>query len=279
MQHRKFGTASGDVAIIGQGTWRLDDDDRRSAVAALQRGIDQGMTHIDTAEMYGDSELVVADAIGGRKRDELFIVSKVLPNNASRAAVIAACERSLKRLGTDRLECYLLHWRGGTPLEDTIDGFEHLVGAGKILSWGVSNFDVDDLDDAISVAGPGRIACNQVLYHLKNRTIEHGVLPWCERHRVALVAYSPFGCGDFPSADSAGGRVLADIAGARGVTAHAVALAFLCRREAVFSIPKSSDPERVTANCAAGALALTADEIARIEKSFPLGNWRGLPSL
>src|SRR5690348_12630732 len=147
MQHRKFGSISGDVAIIGQGTWRIDDDDRLSAVAALQRGIDAGMTPIDTAEMYGDAELVVGEAIRGRGRDDLFIVSKVLPNNASRASVIAACERSLKRIGTDHLDCYLLHWRGGHPLEDTIAGFEHLVHSGKIRSWGVSNFDGDDLDE------------------------------------------------------------------------------------------------------------------------------------
>src|SRR5262245_45876563 len=157
MQLRRFGSTSPDVAIIGQGTWQMDMDKRNSAVSALQRGIDSGMTHIDTAEMYGDAELVVAEAIKGR-RDNLFIVSKVLPNNASRAGVIAACECSLARIGTDRLDCYLLHWRGGYPLEATIAGFEDLVYAGKILSWGVSNFDVHDLDQALAIAGPGRIA-------------------------------------------------------------------------------------------------------------------------
>ena len=145
--------------------------------------------------MYGDAELVVAQAIAGR-RDEVFLVSKVLPHNASREGVRAACERSLKHLKTDRLDCYLLHWRGSYPLEDTVAAFEELIAAGKIKSWGVSNFDVDDLDELLAVAGKGKIACNQVLYHLKERAIEHGVMPRCERHGVAVVAYSPFGHGE-----------------------------------------------------------------------------------
>ncbi|GAA0000606.1 hypothetical protein BRDID11002_06060 [Bradyrhizobium diazoefficiens] len=175
------------------------------------------MTHIDTAEMYGDAELVIADAIAGR-RDEVFLVSKVLPSNASRRGTITACERSLKRLKTDRLDCYLLHWRGSYPLEDTGAAFEELVKAGKIKSWGVSNFDADDLEEMLDVAGEGRIACNQVLYHLKERAIEHAVIPWCERHGVAVVAYSPFGHDDFPASNSKGGAVLARIAEARRVT-------------------------------------------------------------
>ena len=281
MRALPFGPTGRQVPVIGYGTWQLEQDDRRAAIAAIRRAVELGATHIDTAELYGRGrvEEMLAEALGGGLRERVFLASKVLPENASFDGTIAACEQSLRRLATDRLDLYMLHWRGRHPLDETFRAFERLRAAGKVLAWGVSNFDTDDLDEALAVAGEGRIACNQVLYHLKNRTIEHGVLPWCESHRVALVAYSPFGCGDFPSADSAGGRVLADIAGARGVTAHAVALAFRCRREAVFSIPKSSDPERVTANCAAGALALTADEIARIEKAFPLGNWRGLPSL
>ncbi len=158
--------------MIGQGTWYLDRGDRKKAIAALQRGIELGMTHIDTAEMYGDAELVIADAIAG-KRDELFLVSKVLPSNASRRGTITACERSLKRLKTDRLDCYLLHWRGSYPLADTVAAFEELKKAGKIRSWGVSNFDADDLDEILAVSGEGKIACNQVLYHLKERAIEH----------------------------------------------------------------------------------------------------------
>src|SRR5579871_616294 len=164
MKFKTFGCTGQDVSVIGQGTWYLDRGDRKAAVAALRRGIERGMTHIDTAEMYGDAELVIADAIAGR-RDELFLVSKVLPSNASRRGTIAACERSLKRLRTDRLDCYLLHWRGQHPLADTIATFEDLVAEGKIRAWGVSNFDVDDLEEALEIAGEGRIACNQVLYH------------------------------------------------------------------------------------------------------------------
>src|SRR5262249_51371744 len=161
-------------------------------------GLDLGMTHIDTAELYGSgaAEEIVAEAIAGRRK-EVFLVSKVLPQNASRAGTIAACERSLKRLKTDRLDCYLLHWRGSVPLAETITSFDDLVEAGKILSRGVSNFDERDLDEALAIAGEGRIACNQVLYHLKERAIEHAVIPWCESHGVAAVAYSPFGHRDF----------------------------------------------------------------------------------
>src|SRR5437764_6118950 len=169
------------------------------------------MTHIDTAEMYGDAELVIADAIAG-KRDGLFLVSKVLPSNASRRGTITACERSLKRLKTDHLDCYLLHWRGSYPLGDTVAAFEELKRAGKIRSWGVSNFDAGDLDEMLAVAGKGNIACNQVLYHLQERAIEHAVIPWCEQHGVAVVAYSPFGHDDFPSPHSKAGEVLQKIA-------------------------------------------------------------------
>ncbi len=185
MNAKPFGKTGANVSVIGQGTWYLDHGDRKRAIAALQRGLDLGMTHIDTAEMYGDAELVIADAIAGR-RDEVFLVSKVLPSNASRGGTITACERSLKRLKTDRLDCYLLHWRGSYPLEDTVAAFEELVKAGKIKSWGVSNFDADDLDEILDVSGEGRIACNQVLYHLKERAIEHAVIPWCRS--VALLS-------------------------------------------------------------------------------------------
>src|SRR5438105_6920968 len=174
VKQQKFGSGGAAVSIIGQGTWYLDRGDRAGAVAALCRGIDLGMTHIDTAEMYGDAELVVAEAIAGR-RDEVFVVSKVLPSNASRRGTVAACERSLKRLNTDRLDCYLLHWRGSIALAETVAAFEELVSAGKIRSWGVSNFDADDLDEMLDVAGEGKIACNQVLYHLQERAIEHAV--------------------------------------------------------------------------------------------------------
>src|SRR5829696_8577340 len=166
MQRRRFGPA--EVPVLGQGTWHIDDAHRAAALASLRQGLDLGMTHVDTAEIYGNgaAEELVGEAITGR-RDEVFLVSKVLPSNASRRDTIAACERSLARLGTDRLDCYLLHWPGSHPLEDTVDAFEELRQAGKILFWGVSNFDVDDLDEALAIADAGNIACNQVLYRLE----------------------------------------------------------------------------------------------------------------
>jgi diketogulonate reductase-like aldo/keto reductase len=268
MQFRQFGPTGRDVPIIGQGTWEIDESKRDLAVAALRRGLDEGMTHIDTAEMYGDAELLIGEAISGR-RDEVFLVSKVLPQNASTDGVIEACERSLSRLRTDRLDCYLLHWRGRIPLRDTFAGFEQLVRSGKILAWGVSNFDVSDLDEALHVAGPGRIACNQVLYHLQERAIEHEVIPWCKRHGAAVVAYSPFGHGSFPDEHSPGGKVLAEIAATHDATPRQVALAFLAR--AAFAIPKASTPEHAAENAGAGDLKLSERELAEIDAAFPRG--------
>jgi len=279
LRKQKFGSRGPDVTIIGQGTWYIDRGDRRSAVAALRRGIELGMTHIDTAEMYGDAELVIADAIAG-KRDGLFLVSKVLPSNASRRGTITACERSLKRLKTDRLDCYLLHWRGSYPLSETVAAFEDLKAAGKIRSWGVSNFDADDLDELLEVAGEGKIACNQVLYHLKERAIEHAVIPWCARHGVAVVAYSPFGHNDFPQGASACGKVLHKIADAHKATPRQVALSFLTRDPTVFAIPKASSAEHAAENAAAGKLTLGDAEIAALDAAFPRGaKPRGLPML
>ena len=279
MKQKKFGTGP-DVSVIGQGTWYLDRGDRKAAVAALRRGIETGMTHIDTAEMYGDAELVIADAIVGLPREKLFLVSKVLPSNASRRGTITACERSLKRLKTDHLDCYLLHWRGSYPFEETVAAFDELVAAGKIRSWGVSNFDEDDLDELIDVAGEGKIACNQVLYHLQERAIEHAVIPWCEKHGVAVVAYSPFGHNDFPSARSRGGEVLQSIADAHKATPRQVALAFLTRAPSVLAIPKASSAEHAAENAAAGDLNLSDAEIAALDKAFPRGpKPRGLPML
>ncbi len=251
MRQKEFGSPGFKVSAIGQGTWYIDRGDRKRAVAALQRGVDLGMTHIDTAEMYGDAELVIADAITGR-RDEVFLVSKVLPSNASRRGTIIACERSLTRLKTDRLDCYLLHWRGAYPLNDTVAAFEQLVRAGKIRSWGVSNFDADDLDEILEVAGEGKIACNQVLYHLQERAIEHAVIPWCAKHRVAVVAYSPFGHNDFPDPRSKAGEVLQTIAKRHGASPRQVALSFLTREPELFAIPKASHPEHAAENAAAG---------------------------
>lgn len=278
MQQRRFGSLDREVSVIGQGTWQLDGRNDAGAIAALRRGLDLGMTHIDTAEMYGEAEPLVAKAIEGR-RDEVFLVSKVLPSNASRAGTIKACERSLSRLKTDRLDSYLLHWRGSYPLEETFAAFEELQRAGKILSWGVSNFDADDLEEALSITGEGRVACNQVLYHLEERAIEHAVIPWCEKHEVTVVAYSPFGQGRFPNPSSAGGRVLREVADAHGATPQQVALAFLTRRDWVLAIPKASKPEHAADNAAAGDLRLTTAEIERIDQAFPRGRPKSLPMI
>jgi diketogulonate reductase-like aldo/keto reductase len=279
VERHRFGPTNVEVAVVGQGTWEIGRGGRAAAIAALRRGLDLGMTHIDTAEMYGIAEEVIAEAIAGR-REEVFLVSKVLPRNASRRGTVAACEKSLARLETDRLDCYLLHWRGEHPLEDTIDAFEQLRRDGKIASWGVSNFDVSDLEDARAIAGEDRIACNQVLYHLQERGIEHAVLPWCEQHRVAVVGYSPFGHGSFPGPRSKSGRVLEEIAAAHGATPRQVALRFLVRRASLFAIPKASNPEHAAENAGAGDLRLTEAQIARIDETFPLGpRPRELPTL
>jgi diketogulonate reductase-like aldo/keto reductase len=279
MEHRRFGAARRDVSVIGQRTWYIDRAHRASALAALHRGIDLGMTHIDTAEYYGEAENIVGEAIAGR-RDEVFLVSKVMPQNASRTGTIAACERSLRRLRTDRLDCYLLHWRGSYPLAETFAAFAALKSSGKILSSGVSNFDVADLEDAMQAGGEGEIACDQVLYHLQERTIEHAVIPWCEKHNVAVVGYSPFGHDAFPEPQSKGGRVLEEIAAAHGATARQVALAFLVRSAPLFTIPKASDPAHAAENAGAGKLRLSEPEIARIDAAFPLGRTpRSLPML
>jgi diketogulonate reductase-like aldo/keto reductase len=237
------------------------------------------MTHIDTAEMYGDAELVIAEAIAGR-REAVYLVSKVLPSNASRRGTIAACERSLARLKTDHLDCYLLHWRGSYPLAETVAAFEQLKASGKIRSWGVSNFDVDDLDEILAVAGEGKIACNQVLYHLQERAIEHSVIPWCAKHEVAVVAYSPFGHNDFPDPRSKGGELLGAIAKRHGATPRQVALSFLVRESPLFAIPKAATEVHAADNAAAGDLVLNKDEIASLDKAFPRGpKPRSLPML
>jgi diketogulonate reductase-like aldo/keto reductase len=265
---------------VGQGTWHSEKSPR-DAVDALRHGLDLGMCHIDTAEMYGSgaAETVVGQAIAGR-RDEVFLVSKVLPSNASRRGTIAACEKSLSRLKTDRLDCYLLHWRGAHPLAETFAAFEELRSSGKIRAWGVSNFDVDDLVEAASIRGAGLPACNQVLYHLQERAIEHAVLPWCQERGIALVAYTPF--GESPDAfdpQSRQGRVLQEIGAAHGASARQVALAFLLRHPNSFVIPKASQRDHAAENAGAGALHLTDAEAARIDTAFPRGKPRQLPVL
>jgi diketogulonate reductase-like aldo/keto reductase len=271
MEKRVFGPC-GEVPVIGIGTWKMEHDDRRAAIDAIRRAVDLGMTHVDTAELYGHGrvETMVGEALE-RVRDKVFLVSKVLPHNATYAGTITACEASLKRLRTDHLDCYLLHWREDLPLADTFRAFEDLRAQGKIQSWGVSNFDVDDLEAAHRIVGDGKIACNQVLYHLKDRAIEHRVIPWCEKHGVAVVAYSPFGSGNFPTS-----KLLSQIASAKGATPHQVALKFLVRRPSVFAIPKSSNVEHVADLAAADALQLSSDEIAAIDGAFPVGGHKGL---
>ena len=276
MKYGAFGPTGVQVSVIGQGTWNMEKDDRKSAVASLRRGLDLGMNHIDTAEMYGDGKVegIVGEAIAGR-RDEVFLVSKVLPQNASRKGTIEACERSLRHLRTDRLDCYLLHWEGPHRLADTFAAFEELRNAGKIRSWGVSNFDEEWLSDAVEIAGERKVVCNQVLYYLQERAIEHAVIPFCEEHGIAVVAYSPFGSGKFPSSS-----VLSEIAEARGATPRQIALAFLVRRPFVFAIPKTSDPGHAEDNAAAAEIDLNDGEARRIEEAFPLGPRRkGVPTL
>jgi diketogulonate reductase-like aldo/keto reductase len=271
---RPFGPLPRQVPAIGQGTWHLESDAAAGAIAALGRGLDLGMTHIDTAELYGSGkvEALVGQAIAGR-RDEVFLVSKVMPSNASAEGTVRACERSLRHLGTDRLDCYLLHWPGHYPLADTFGAFERLLEQGKILSFGVSNFDEDELGEAIRVAGEGRIVCNQVLYNLNERGIEHAVLPLCEANGIAVVGYTPFGTSTFPPR-GAGGQRLAEIARRRGATVRQVALAFLTRRPSLFAIPKSSSVPHTEENAPSGALLLDEAEIAAIDAAFPLGRRR-----
>lgn len=277
LRTQPFGATGVTLPVIGQGTWLMESG-RQAAVRALRAGLDLGLNHIDTAEMYGSGKVeeLVGEAIAGR-RDEVFLVSKVLPSNASFQGTLAACERSLTRLGTDRLDCYLLHWPGSYPLAETFRAFAQLREQGKILSCGVSNFDVDDMTAALALVDASAIACNQVLYHLEERHIESELLDWCRSRQIAVVAYSPLGGGEFPAADSAGGQVLATIAARHGATVQQVALAFLTRQDGVFAIPKASHEQHVRHNAAAGQLHLSGDELAAIEQAFPLQQRPALP--
>jgi diketogulonate reductase-like aldo/keto reductase len=279
MELRPFGPTGVSVARIGQGTWQMEDDSEQGAVAALRAGLELGMTHVDTAELYGSGrvEEIVAKAIKGQ-RDRVFLVSKVIPTNASKQGTLRACEATLKRLETDHLDCYLLHWPGSHPLEATIDAFEALQRSGKIRAFGVSNFDERELAEAVHLAGPGKIACNQVLYHLGERTIEHGVVPFCEQNDIAIVGYTPFGRGEFPPPQ--GKRVLESIAIARKTTPRQVTLAFLTRNPRAFAIPKSSSADHTRENSGADRVVLTEDDIRAIDAAFPLGlRRRGVATL
>ncbi len=280
IETRSWGWTGVRVPKLGQGTWKMEQDDAPAALEALRAGLDAGLSHVDTAELYGSGrvEELVGQALAGR-RDEVFLVSKVQPSNASRKGTVQACDRSLRRLKTDHLDCYLLHWPGSHPLEDTIASFEELIQAGKIRSWGLSNFDVSDLEAALRIAGPRRIACNQVLYHLQARDIEAEVLPWCTRHEVAVVGYSPFGAGRFPPPSSAGGKLLARVAEASGATPFQVALAFLVRDPNVFAIPKAAEMGHVRSNAKAATLTLSAEVLQALDEAFPVRTGRGLPTL
>jgi diketogulonate reductase-like aldo/keto reductase len=258
-----------EVPALGQGTWRMGErgSDRRAEAAALRLGLDLGMALIDTAEMYGEgaAEEVVAEAIAGR-RDEAFVVSKVYPHNAGGRKLEAACERSLKRLRVDTIDLYLLHWRGSVPLADTVEGFERMRAAGKIRRWGVSNLDVDDLEEL----GPALADCaaDQVLYNLENRGIEHDLLPFCRGRGMPVMAYSPVGQGGTLLRHPALRAVAARHGGA--TTPAQVAIAWTLRAPGgVIGIPKASDPEHVRQNAAARDLRLTEADWAELDAAFP----------
>lgn len=256
------------IPVLGQGTWHMGDraGRRASEIAALRLGLDLGMTLIDTAEMYGEgaAEVLVGEAIAGR-RDEVFLVSKVLPHNATRRGTRAACEASLRRLGTDRIDLYLLHWPGGVPLEETIQGFEDLTAAGRILHWGVSNFDVEDMRALDEAAGGDGVAANQVLYNLADRGIEFDLLPWSRRHGLPVMAYSPIEQGRLTMHP-----VLKTIAGRHpGATPVQVALAFVLRQPHVCAIPQAGTPAHVAENRAALDLVLTEQDLADLDRAFP----------
>ena len=255
------------VPTLGLGTWRMGEEAREAdrEVRALELGVDLGMTLIDTAEMYGEggAEEIVARAIQG-KRDRIFLVSKVYPYNASRKGAIAACERSLARLKTDRLDLYLLHWRGSYPLSETVAAFEQLKAQGKIAAWGVSNFDVSDMAELAAVDSSGACVCNQVLYHIGERGIEYELLPQMSRRGIMTMAYSPLGQGHV-----LGNRTLREIAAKHDVTPAAIALVFLLRQPGVAAIQKAVPPDNVRHNRAAAGLVLDTEDLRAIDQAFP----------
>jgi diketogulonate reductase-like aldo/keto reductase len=255
------------IPALGQGTWSMGEKKRERAheLAALRLGFDLGITLIDTAEMYGDgnSEELVAEAIEGR-RDEVFLVSKVLPENATHRGTITACEGSLRRLKTDRLDLYLLHWREKLPLAGTLSGFERLVQDGKIRYWGVSNFDVDDMEELVELSGGSEFTTNQVLYNLTRRGIEFDLMPWCRERKVPIMAYSPIEQGRLVKK-----AALEKIASRHGVTASQVALAWVLRHDDVIAIPKAAKPEHVQDNHLALDLRLSKQDFRELDEAFP----------
>ena len=261
-----------EVPALGLGTWYLGDDAGRRAreIAALRTGIEKGMTLIDTAEMYGGgrSERLVGEAIKGTERGRLFIVSKVLPNNAGRRGIFRSCEESLQRLGTDYLDLYLLHWRGSVPLAETVECMEKLERDGMIRGWGVSNFDTDDMEELRRVKGGDGCLVNQVLYHAASRGIEYSLLPQMRERGVALMAYCPLAQGGSLRRGLFRSRVLNDIAARRGATVAQILLAWTIRGGNVIAIPRSSSPEHTAENAGADAIELTAEELAAIDREF-----------
>lgn len=255
------------VPAFGLGTWRMGERkaQRDDEVGAIRAGLDLGVRLVDTAEMYGEgeAEAIVGEAVAGR-RDGVYIVSKVYPHNASRAGVIAACERSLKRLKTDRIDLYLLHWRGSHRLADTVSGFEALMEAGKIRAWGVSNLDVEDMDELHAVAGGKACATNQVLYNLARRGIEAGLLAWCRSRGVPIMAYSPLDQARIPGAPG-----LVAVAKRHGVTPAQVMLAWVARHPDAIVIPKAVRTAHLKANVAAMDLALGVEDLADLDRAFP----------
>lgn len=270
---RKFGWTGVEVPIVGQGTWMIEGsrEGERRAIEALRAGIDLGLTHIDTAEMYGNgrAEELVREAIAGR-RSQVFLVSKVVPSNASFDGTLRACARSLTRLGTDRLDLYLLHWKGRYPIADTMRAMERLIDEGQIRFAGVSNFDVPDVAAAQAALRHHRLACNQVLYHLRERAIERRLIPYCQEHQIAVVGYTPFGREAYPRPDSAGGKVLAEVARKNGRTVRQVILNFLTRQPHVFTIPKAGNPAHTQENAGGMGWTLPEEDIAAIDRAFPV---------
>jgi len=265
---RKLRLPMGDeIPVLGQGTWRMGEQASKRAdeVKALQLGLDLGMTLIDTAEMYADgkSEEVVAEAMAG-KRDQVFLVTKVLPSNASRKGVVTAGERSLKRLKTDRIDLYLLHWRGGSPLAETLAGFHDLQQAGKIRSFGVSNFDVNDMKEWLALKGGDQVQTNQVLYNVATRGIDFDLIPFQAERGIPIMAYSPLAQGRLPK--SAG---LKAVAARHQATVGQVMLAWCLRRNGIFAVPKTSRLEGVRENAAAADLVLTSSDLGEIDRDFP----------
>ncbi|WP_406690175.1 aldo/keto reductase [Saccharopolyspora sp. ID03-671] len=269
MRHLRL-PSGGDLPVLGQGTWGMGERgaDRAAETAALRHGLDLGMGLIDTAEMYGSggAEEVVGEAIDGR-RDEVFLVSKVFPHNADRRGTVEACERSLRRLKTDHLDLYLLHWRGGTPLSETLDAFEELRESGKIGHFGVSNFDPDDMAELSAQDGGGDCAVNQVLYNLTRRGIEHDLLPWCRERELPVMAYSPIEQGRL-----LGDPVLRRVAERHGATPAQIAIAWVLAGEGLCAIPKAATRDHVEQNRAALDVRLSADDLAELDARFPAPN-------